>query len=112
MTPLERGTLVLGTFSPLRTDTLKPAARPFIGLEGVFEALWHDFEGPYPGSWRMRVPREWDAQIRGQRLILRAQGLSEMESVFLWVPDIELSDARRLRNDEVQAYRALWRDYY
>lgn len=53
---------VRAIFEPKRLDTLKPAARKFIGREAVFEALWQITEedgGSYIGQFAMSTPRDW-----------------------------------------------------
>jgi len=68
--------VVEATFTPTKPGTLRPAAVPYIGKRGRFEALWiiEEGEGEYSGQWAMRVPEDW--------------------SGFVWVPFCDLSDIK------------------
>lgn len=49
---------ITATFTPRRTDDLKPGAHAFIGTTIEWEVAWIIEEGPYEGEWAM-VPAHY-----------------------------------------------------
>lgn len=84
---LEQFAKVRAVFDPQRMDDLKALAKPMIGREGVFEALWEIEDGrPYAGQWAMGIPEEWKQELRAIGDYPKGRWVDG----FCWVPSGDL----------------------